>query len=325
MRFPSICGAEVLVLILASASMVLAQSPDKRVRVKIEITDEGSGPIPRAKAEIISVATAESTVVTTNDLGAAQIDLAMGDYDAIVSCNSFRTLHRRMNVSASDGQTVMFTLRVASFSGPTVPDPDPTKFVDVRIVVADPSEARIPGVQIRLSESTASANAKTNEGGELSVKVVPGTQFLFASVPLFQPVARTIQIKAGSDQTVSVTLPLVELTTIVQGAGPHPPMDMNQAHRPTPLASSTLIITVTNLEGIPIPYAQVGGVPLEAIWKFPEADEEGRIKLKLIRGEYDVVVTSPMYDRWTKQIYLRDEENREIRALLAKETVLKEP
>jgi hypothetical protein len=320
-------ASQVIGLLLAACLLLGAQAANKSVPVTITVTDESGAPIPQAKTEIISVANADGKTAVTDSTGSARFELLAGDYDVIVTAQAFKTLSRRVSVSAGEGQKLEFALRVSTCPpGPCAVFPGPAEekdLVTATILVVDPTGAVIPDTQIKLLPDAfvkASRDPKTDEKGEVSVKLLPGIYYLFAAVPVFLPAEETVQVQAAPNQTFRIALQLAERTRTVEVGRPSLPVSENlvDGSHPPPIASASLTINVTDSVGGPIPYAQIGGLPPEAVWKFPEADEAGKFNLKLAPGDYDVVVTSPTYLRWTKHIQVRSGDSRTLRVLLTR-------
>jgi hypothetical protein len=304
--------AFLLLLVGAPSSYGLQVENKQRVAVVMEVKDPGNATIPGAQVELISVENATTKVLVMDRAGSAQAELEPGEYDAIVTMKAFRTLSRCVSVNADQGQKLQFVLQVGGCP-PGCPvsseAPDGSKFVDATIVVLDQAAAVLPDAQIKLMpEATVRApkNAKTDERGELRLKLIPGTYFLFAAEPLFSPTEKTIHVSPGPGQVFQVILPIAETTQQVF-LGPPPT---------APATSASVSIIVTNSKGIPIPYAQIEARPTGWPSQLWEADEHGKLNVKTSPSNYEFAVTSPAYQRWTKHIQIRDGENRTIRVLL---------
>jgi hypothetical protein len=326
---PPITSISIFLFVLIGAfspSAVQVTSGNKEpVAIVVEVKDPGNGPIPGAKVELISVESATAKTLEMDQYGSARAELQPGDYDAIVAMRAFGTLSRR--VSVSGGQKLQFVLQMDACPPGCVEvaPPDRNKFVDATVVVLDQSGALIPNAQIRLMPDTLVRipnNPKTDQRGELHVLVIPGVYYLFAAEPAFSPVEKTIEVKAGPDQIFSLFLHIAESTSTVFVGRPNFPVDSQgiSSYRSPSVASAQISIFVTNSKGIPIPFAQIDalGPSLSGIAQgVLEADEHGKLDFKILPGEYKLVVTSPAYKRWTKEIQIREGENRGIRVLLA--------
>jgi hypothetical protein len=192
--------------------------------------------------------------------------------------------------------------------------------VSVTIVVMGPRGGMVPDAQIKLSPSPAKApkNPETNEHGEFSLDLVPGSYDLFVSFPVFVPWAKQIQVLAAPSQTVRVVLEVAETTAMVQTCSPCPPVQLDSVPQPpaVPSASASLTIVVKDATGAVVPYAQIGGYLQAGTWRVPEADEHGRFSIKVIPGSLNLAVTSPGFRRWTKRIRLQDGESQTVDVLL---------
>ena len=325
MKPGSISASTLTALLLTFCSLLSSQTTKKPATVIIEVSDGHGSPIPDAQVEIISVASAKT--VKTDQMASARFELEEGDYDVILTCLAFKTLHTRITVKPGESQKFEFALRVGGCPSPdpcpVFPAPPEIKdLVPLTIVAVDPSGAAVPDVQIRLLPDSlvkAPTDPKTNERGELSVDLLPGSYYLFAAVPLFLPLAERIQVQAAPNQVVQVLLRLPELTRTVRVGGPNFPVQTNlpAPKLPSPpVATASLTIIVMNSTGVALPHAQIGGFQKEAAWSFPETDEYGRFNVKVVQGSYELVVTNPGFLRWTKDIQLQEGENRTVRVLL---------
>jgi hypothetical protein len=188
--------------------------------------------------------------------------------------------------------------------------------VSLTIVVIDPSGSVIPDAQIKLSPAPliSPKNPETNEGGALSLDVVPGRYNLYVSSPNFVPWAKHIEVDPAPIHTVRVVLQLAETTSIVQNCS-GPPIETNSAPQPPavsapqPTAFGLVTVVVTNATRAAVPYAQIEGLTPTNIQKSPEADEHGKFSTRVIPGNYNLAVTSPGFRRGTKSIRVKDGEN----------------
>jgi hypothetical protein len=310
-----VTGVCTLLLLFARhpSSYVIQGESTQRVAVVMEVTDPCKAPIPGAQVELISVENATTKVLAMDPAGSAQAELERGEYDAIVTMQAFRPLSRRVSVNADQGQKLQFVLQIYACPPgcPVISEaPDKSKFVNATIVVVDQSGAAIPDAQIKITPDEtvrAPKNPKTDERGELRLKLIPGTYSLFASEPLFSPAGKTIQVSPRPGQIFQVMLPVAETTR-----------DLFVGRVPTaPAASASVAIIVTNSKGIPVPHAQIEARPSSWTLQLWEADERGKLSVKVFPSNYEFAVTSPAYQRWTKHIEIRDGENRTIRVLLA--------
>jgi hypothetical protein len=301
--------ALLLLLVGPPSSYLLQVGSKQTVTVRVEVKDPTTAPVPGAQVELISVDNASSKAVVMDHAGSAQAELEPGEYDVIVTTQGFAPLSRHVNVNTEQGQKLGFVVQVGAGRLIVLEPPDESKFVDATIVVADQAGAALPDAQIKITPEAmvrAHKNPKTDERGELRLQLIPGTYSLFAANPPFSPAGTTIRVYPGPGQIFRVILPVAETTVTVFMVPP-----------PPPAASASVAVVVTDLKGIPIPYAQIearpGGRPSE-LW---EADEHGKLNVKAFPSNYEFAVTSPAYKRWTKDIQIRDRENRMIRVLLA--------
>jgi hypothetical protein len=179
--------------------------------------------------------------------------------------------------------------------------------VAVTVIVTDPSGTPIRSAQIKLARQPPAIhkNPETDKTGAVSLNVIPGKYDLFATATDFAPWAKNILVQADVGQTVNVTLQLVCATQSVRAA------------KVPATASASVTITVTDATGAAVPFAQIGFCPV-AEFSRPrdEADESGKLRFKLVPGDYDLVVTSPGFRRWTQRIELKEKENQVVNAIL---------
>jgi hypothetical protein len=177
----------------------------------------------------------------------------------------------------------------------------------VTIVVTDSSGAPIRYAQIKLAPQSATMpkNSETDETGKISLNVIPGKYNLFVTAPDFAPWSKSILVESNAGQTLMVTLQIVCATQTVRDP------------RFAPIASASIMITVTNATGAAVPFAQIGVCPVDEFSKaHDESDESGKFSLKLVPGDYDLVVTSPGFRRWTRHIGLKDKKGLIVNAIL---------
>jgi hypothetical protein len=187
-------------------------------------------------------------------------------------------------------------------------------------VAMDPSGAAIPDMQIRIAPKLANIpdDLKTSERGEVSMDLRPAIYFLWAAAPSFEPLFQQIAVERLATQTVELHLQAAKSTNIIR-TGPNYPAPINPVVSKPPVASASVSIRVTDMRGAPVSYAQFSGFPLKAAWNYPEVDDQGKLEFKTIPGSYEVVVSSPGFQRWTKHIELQDGEDRTLRVLLKRE------
>jgi hypothetical protein len=196
---------------------------------------------------------------------------------------------------------------------------DAKEAVRITIIFTDSSGAAVPHAQIKLAPQTATTpkNPETNEMGSIALNVIPGQYDLFVTSPEFAPWAKNIRLEANPNQTVRVVLQVANTTQLVQVcSGGCPPIQIGGLSAPPIPHSASITVTVTDAAGAPIPYAQIGVDPRENAWEVHEADESGKFSLKVDPGIYDVAVTRPGFQRWTKHIKLEEKENQAINVIL---------
>ncbi len=137
-------AVRLTVLLLICCSVVAAQeATSKSVTVAIEVTDGHGSRIPKAQAEILSVATAGSKTLVTDDEGMAHLELEPGSYVVIVNCVAFKTVNRHITVGSAESQRFEFALQVG---GCPISDPCP--------VISEQVPARTSGPASYTNSST---------------------------------------------------------------------------------------------------------------------------------------------------------------------------
>jgi hypothetical protein len=145
--------------------------------------------------------------------------------------------------------------------------------------------------------TNAPKNPQTNEVGQYSLELLPGSYELFVTSPSFLPWAKRIQVQTEGSQLFGVTLQIPETLTIVETCGPCLPIEMNSssAPPPKPVASAVVTIAVTDVSGATGAHAQVAGLPsgedVNHVTAVVETDEDGKLSRKLVPGSYELAVT----------------------------------
>lgn len=195
--------------------------------------------------------------------------------------------------------------------------------VSIMVTVMDPSGAVMPGVQLKISPPADPPlnNPKTNNEGKFLVCLVPGGYDLYASYPDFKPWSKHIEISDAASHAVEVYMQLAESTQFIDMGGPSfpgqrfPVQPLNPTYKDP--ASATMTVTVTDRTGAVVPYAQIGGVPLATgSAGIQEADENGKISIKVVPLSFDLKVTSPGFDRWKKRIKIQNGESQTVDVIL---------
>jgi hypothetical protein len=309
-------------------SLLAAQEIKKSAIVTLEVVDPTGAPIPKARTEFVSVETARAKSSVADDTGRVQIELGQGSYDVIVSSQGFKTTNQQVHVNGDARQKFAVALRVAGCPTtdpcPVLPDDTPPRgeeIVKVTMVAVDGTGAVIPGVQIRMAPRLANIpeDLKTNDRGEVVVELRADNYFLWAAAPSFEPIFKQVQVEKVAMQTVRLQLQAAKASNIVHMGGPNYPVPINAVAAKPPVASVFVSMKVTDMIGAPVSYAQFSGFPLKTEWNYPEVDEQGELAFKMMPGSYDVVVSSPGFQRWTKHIELQDGEDRMVRVLLKRE------
>jgi|SRR5271170_6352366 len=220
---------------------------------------------------------------------------------------------------------VLLGLVPLQMAGPLPSAGETNKAVALTVVVMDTAGGAIPSAQIRLIPGSAMPfkNPETNEAGKISLEVLPGNYNLFVAVPVFLPWAKQILVDRTENQTVNVVLQIAETTQTVETCAPCFPVqtDALASSAPPlqsapPVLSASLTMAVTDATGRAVPNAQIGGIPQSKDWKFAETDDSGKLIAKLAPRAYDIAVTSPGFQRWTKRVVLKEEEDQTVKVVL---------
>jgi hypothetical protein len=310
--------------ILAQFNSVLpTQEAAKDSAITLHVMDQAGGNVPGAQMQLVPLPTGLSGGLTTDHDGNLLLELPPGGYDVTVNASAFFPATKHIEAEPGSGQVIQIVLKVrACPPGPClmVTGKEETKAaVPLTVVVVDPNWGVLSNAQIKLAPrpATMRKNPKTNELGEISLDVPPGTYDLFVTEPDFVPWAENIRVGANANKTVTVVLQLAATTRIVQLDGPCVPIQNDDDSRKLQRVCSTSVtITVTDAAGAAIPYAQIGGFPEAITSDFYEIDESGRFGLKLDPGRYQMSVTSPGFRRWTKRIELKEKEDQTLTVVL---------
>jgi Carboxypeptidase regulatory-like domain len=156
------------------------------------------------------------------------------------------------------------------------------------IIVTDKTNAYVAGAQIKICPHAGVLPQKpqTYQSGTLRLNLVPGSYDLFVASPVYKPWYRQVDLRAGSNETITAVLEAAGRTLVHTGHGWDPPSP----------PAEPLRIDVTDEAGVPIAYASFDGFPDANTM----ADEKGQLRLKLVPTTYLVAVTSPGYERWEK-------------------------
>ncbi len=185
----------------------------------------------------------------------------------------------------------------------------------IDIQVTDFTGAVVAHAQIGLrpQPKVASKPPETNRYGKLSLTAPAGDYELFVATPQLAPWAEKIHAEQGKTENVNVVLQNPHDSVIIH-TDHKSPIDMHPTHAPEPPLPVPVTIEVTDPTGAVVPYAQVCVGSTSAVEQ-GEADERGKLELKLVPDEYDVAVTSPSFTRWRQYAQI-DTKTRLIRVVL---------
>lgn len=185
----------------------------------------------------------------------------------------------------------------------------------IDVEVTDFTGAVVAHAQIKLRPQPKAApkNPETSNYGKLSLTVPAGDYELFVATPQLAPWAKKIHVEQGKTENVNVALQNPHDNVIVH-TDRKSPIDMHPIHAPEPPRPVPVAIQVTDPTGAAVPYAQVWAASMNTREQ-READERGRLELKLIPDEYAVAVTSPSFTRWRQYVQI-DTKTRLIRVVL---------
>jgi hypothetical protein len=92
------------------------QTPQPSTGPTLKVIDPSGAPIPHAKVRI----TLAPNHLETNAEGKVDLDLASGNYEVEVRESGFKTYRDNVVVSGAKNETINVTLKIGSYSGPTV-------------------------------------------------------------------------------------------------------------------------------------------------------------------------------------------------------------
>jgi uncharacterized membrane protein len=188
--------------------------------------------------------------------------------------------------------------------------------MSLTVVVIDSTGAVVPGAQIRADVAGGARGklVKSGKNGEASLELRPGKFDLFVSAAGFKEWGKHIVVGNVGKQSVEVKLKIVEATTVVSTCAPCYPIGTEQVVVKDP-GSATILISVTDRNGVAVPFAQVWVTRLGET-KTLEADTDGKISVGALPGSLDVVVSCPGYMRWKKSVVVRDGETQTLSVVL---------
>lgn len=104
----------LIALLVPSCSVLLAQKATKSSVVAVEVTDASGAPVTNAQTKFVPLESADAKTLATDATGRVLLELKPGNYDLIVTMPGFRTLKRRINVSAGVKQKFDVVVQIQS-------------------------------------------------------------------------------------------------------------------------------------------------------------------------------------------------------------------
>ncbi len=102
----------VSALLLLACSLLSAQETKKSAVVTVEVHDQAGSPVTNAQTKFVPIQSTHARILATDALGSVLLELEPGNYDLIVTMPGFRTLKRRINVSADENQKFNLVLEI---------------------------------------------------------------------------------------------------------------------------------------------------------------------------------------------------------------------
>jgi hypothetical protein len=112
-----VCLIRALLLVampLPFCSLLLAQDAKKSAVVAVEVTDQSGATVTNAQTKFVPLESADAKTLATDAAGRVLLELKPGNYDLIVTMPGFRTLKRRINMSAGESRKFDLVLQVGS-------------------------------------------------------------------------------------------------------------------------------------------------------------------------------------------------------------------
>jgi hypothetical protein len=188
------------------------------------------------------------------------------------------------------------------------------KTAQLGIVVTDKTNAYVAGAQLKICPHAAvlPKSPQTYQSGTLRLNLIPGSYDLFVASPPFKPWYRQIDLREGSNETVTAVLEYGGHTLVESGG--HKLFNTSNGLGASPPAQEPLEIDVTDEAGTPVAYAVLDGLPVDK----PMADENGELRLKLVPTTYLIAVTSPGYERWEKTVEVLPRHDKVVKVVLTR-------
>ena len=181
----------------------------------------------------------------------------------------------------------------------------------VTITVTDPSGAAVLHAQIKVLPwpQATKKNLETNEYGKVLLNLTSGGYDVFVTNPEFKPWNKHIQVQDASEQSIAAVLQFAETSTEVVLCAPCLPIQTDShSPAPKPPGAVPIAISVADESGGAVPFAQIS-MNSQTAGKAFEADESGKVSLRLIPGRYALWVTSPGFKRWAEHVEVLERGN----------------
>jgi hypothetical protein len=113
-------AARIAAVFFALLCAEVSAQPAPQGNVTVQVTDMTGAVVPGARVDIDPSPPKPESVVTTDNLGQAILDIPDGAYSLSVSAPGFNKTILKIDVKGGAGQSIMAALKILSYSGPTV-------------------------------------------------------------------------------------------------------------------------------------------------------------------------------------------------------------
>jgi len=189
------------------------------------------------------------------------------------------------------------------------------------VIVTDPTGAPVPGAQVDIGDGCSDPiGGETNEQGMINFDLSPGANYhLTATFPGFCPAWQTIEVLNQPAQTIPIQLqaggcpsPCAPACTAVASA-----QQVRSVQGRLEPGQTRLAVQVMDVRGGALPDARVETDPSsDPPGPVLNVDSQGRAALKLPAGTHTFSITSPGFERWSRQLDLQAASSRTIAVAL---------
>ena len=113
-------AGHIAAVFVALFCVELYAQPAPQGNVTVQVTDMTGAVIPGARIQVDPSLHTPGSVLATDNLGQAILDLPDGAYSLSVSALGFNKTILKIDVKGGAGQSIMAALKIFSYSGPTV-------------------------------------------------------------------------------------------------------------------------------------------------------------------------------------------------------------